>query len=228
AMIERSRAWSERQHDFLLLLMLFVTVRLYLVVFTRAGGFWFDTSDYWWYYEAAALTDHGYLIWRDFWADYPPLFYMLVVGLYRLSALLPTWSNPQLWFYIFFGTVVVLAETGNFIMLYWLARRLYRRRPEVVLRPLWLYAGLFGPLFVLAGYLDQLALFWLLLSLVLVVRGNILLSAVPVGIGFMVKIFPILIAPVGFKLASVREKVGYIVVLALTLIATNLPFYVMN
>lgn len=225
-MIERLRTSYSCHRDFLLLLALFVTLRLFVVIFMRAGGFWTDYSDYWWYYEAAALTDHGYVIWRDFWSDYPPLFYMLVVGLYRLTTLLPTWSQPTLWFYVLFGSVMVLAETGNFVMLYWLARRIYAGRPEAALRPLWLYAGLFGPIFVLAGYLDHLALFWLLLALLLAVQRRFVLSALATGVGFMIKLFPLLIAPTAFKLASWRGKIGYVVGLALTLLATNLPFYV--
>lgn len=224
-MTDRFRAWYACHRDFLLLLVLFLTLRLFIVIFMRAGGLWADYADYWWYYQAATLTDHGYLIWYDFWADYPPLFYLLVVGLYRLASLLPTWTQPALWFYVFFGGVVVLAETGNFVMLYWLARRIYAARPETVLRPLWLYAALFGPVFVLAGYLDHLALFWLLLALLLAVQRRYTLSAVSTGVGFMIKVFPLLVAPAVFKLASWRGKIGYVAGLALTLLATNLPFY---
>jgi len=224
-MTERFSAWYRRHRDFLLLLALFVTLRLFIVIFMRAGGQWADYSDYWWYYQAAALTDHGYLIWRDFWSDYPPLFYMLVVGLYRLAALLPTWTQPALWFYVLFGSFMALAEMGNFVMLYWLARRLYAGPTQAALRPLWLYAGLFGPVFVLAGYLDQLALFWLLLALLLAIERRYALSAISTGVGFMIKVFPLLVAPTAFKLASWRGKIAYVVGLALTLLVTNLPFY---
>ncbi|HYN89293.1 MAG TPA: hypothetical protein VER55_12215, partial [Ardenticatenaceae bacterium] len=248
-MINRAYEWCSRHRDFLLLLVLFATLRLFVVGFMRAGGLWLDYTDYWWYYQVAALTDSGYLVWRDFWSDYPPLFYPVVVALYRLASTLPTWTQPALWFYVFFGSLMALAEAANFALLYWLALRLYpepprspqtpvgpaplsspgvRQAPSMALRPLWLYAGLFGPVFVVAGYFDQFTLFWLLLALVLVARRRYALSALPAGIGFMIKLFPVLIAPAAFKLAPLRSKFGFVVALALTVFAANLPFFLLN
>ena len=77
------------------------------------------------------------------------------------SLLLPAWpDDPRLWFVLILGTVFVLFETGNLALLYRISTRLYaakatgRASSSPVLRPVWLYALLFVPLYAVLGFFE--------------------------------------------------------------------------
>jgi hypothetical protein len=126
-----------------------------------------------------------------------------MVGAYKLSLLLPPWpDDPRLWFVLILGSVFVLFEVGNFILIHRLARRLFQS-PATVNRVLWLYAGLFPPVYAMLGFFDGIALFFILLALDLLLsenrREHHLPSAIAAGVGFVVKIIPVLIVPVALR-----------------------------
>lgn len=185
--------------DFWLLLLLFLTFRGLTLFLLRPGGFIRDWSDFDTYFGIAALSDYSLFPFLDFWLEWPPLVPWLAVGAYRLSLLLPPWpDDPRLWFILILGGVFVLFEVGNFILIHRLARRLFQT-PAVISRVLWLYAGLFPPVYAMLGFFDGIALFFLLLALELLLADRRFASAVAVGAGFMVKIIPALMLPVALR-----------------------------
>jgi hypothetical protein len=222
--------------DFWLQLALFVTLRGLTLFLLRPGGFIRDWSDFDTYFGIAALSDYSLYPFLDFWLEWPPLVPWLAVGSYRLSLLLPPWpDDPRLWFILILGTVFVLFEIGNFVLIYRLARRLFEQ-PTTISRVLWIYAGLFPPIYAMLGFFDGVALFFILLALEFLLDDRRFLSAVAVGVGFMVKIVPVLMLPVALRRLwyQYREngreagiEMGlYAVIFGLTVLALLAPFLI--
>jgi hypothetical protein len=195
-----------------------------LLAFFAPGGRFGDYSDYWYYLDMASRLDSGYLPYIHYWVEYPPLFPWLPVGAYWLSRLLTPAPHPQLWFYMTFGGLMGLFGIGNLVMVYLLGLLLYSRRRA--LRCACFYALLFGPIFVHAGWFDGSALFFMLLSLYLLFKNRATLSGLTAGVGAMLKVLPLALVPVAFKLLPRRWR--YLAILGLTLVIVNLPFYLLN
>ncbi len=222
--------------DFWLLLALFTTFRLLTLFLLRPGGFLRDWSDFDTYFGIAALSDYSLWPFVDFWLEWPPLVPWLAVAAYKLSLWLPPWSDdPRLWFVLILGSVFVLFEIGNFVLIHRLARKLFES-PVTISRVLWLYAGLFPPIYAMLGFFDGIALFFILLALDWLLDERRFPSAVSVGVGLMVKIVPVLMLPVALRrLWYLHQKdnreagieVGlYSVVFGLTVLALLVPFWV--
>jgi len=214
-------------HDFLMLLILFAAFRVMTVLFFQPGGYFRAYSDFTFYMGAASVTDEGYYPFVDFWLEYPPLFPWLFTAFYRLSLLLPKPEDPRLWFYSLVGLTLVLFEIGNFILIYATARRLYDRGEA--LRRITFYAALFYPVYVLTANFDTVPLFFMLLGLYLILESRSIASGIALGAGFCVKLTPIILLAVGFRvLSGIRSKVKHVVAAILTIIGLSLPFLILD
>ena len=223
--------------DFWFLLALFLTFRLLTLLLLRPGGFIRDWSDFDTYFGIAALSDYSLFPFLDFWLEWPPLVPWLSVGAYRLSLLLPPWSDdPRLWFILIMGFTFVLFEVGNFVLIYRLARKLFQSSTTVT-RVLWFYVGLFPPVYAMLGFFDGVALFFILLALDLILSDRRVLSAATIGVGFMVKIIPILMLPVAlrrlwYQYRHNNREAGveaglFVVVIGLTVMVLLAPFIIL-
>jgi len=185
--------------EFWVLLALFVSFRIFTLFLLRPGGFIRDWSDFDTYFGIASLSDYGLYPFLHFWLEWPPLVPWLAVGAYKLALLLPPWpDDARLWFILILGSTFVLFEVGNFILIYRLARRLFQT-PATVSRVLWIYIGLFPPIYAMLGFFDGIALFFILLALELLLTDHRFSSAMAVGTGFMVKIIPVVMLPVALR-----------------------------
>lgn len=223
-----------RTTEFWMLLTLFVSFRLLTLFLLRPGGYLRDWSDFDTYFGIAGLSDYGLYPFLHFWLEWPPLVPWLAVGAYRLSLLLSPWpDDSRLWFILILGGVFVLFEIGNFVLIHRLARRLFSS-PDTVSRVLWLYVGLFPPVYAMLGFFDGIALFFMLLTMELLLQERRAASAISAGLGFMVKIIPLLILPVALRRlwdqyrqnqAEARIELGlYVVVFGLTAAVLLAPF----
>jgi len=247
--------------SFLTLLILFIAFRVLTLLLLRPGGFIRDWSDFDTYLGIAALSDYGLYPFLHFWLEWPPLVPWLAVGAYKLSLLFPPWTDPRLWFVLILGSVFVLFETGNFVLLYRIAGRSIagfsggemphpegedtetgdparstqheQGSTQYATRVVVLYALLFVPIYAMLGFFDAIALFFLLLALYLILRGRLLGSAVSAGVGFVVKITPIIFVPVALRQlwdeaedgrTAIRDGALYLVATALTVLVLLLPF----
>jgi hypothetical protein len=246
--MNRARAFYQTHQEFILLLALFISFRLMAVVAYRPGGLVLDFSDFYFYRVFAELTRLGYYPYVNLWTAYPPIFPYLMIGLYKISALLPPWTFPNLWFTLLLGGTLLVFEAGNLVLIYTIARLFYPSR--VALRCGWFYAGLFVPVYTLTGWFEGFPLFFFLLALYLLLRGRLLLSSLLTGVGFMIKLMPVLLIPIGLRLCitpdaqftmhntqgaeknaralRIRRCALYIAVLAITVLAIALPFYLLN
>ncbi|MCS7259397.1 MAG: hypothetical protein NZ765_01240, partial [Anaerolineae bacterium] len=147
-----------------------------------------------------------------------------------------------LWFTLLLGGVFLLFETGNLVLLYAIAARISDAR--AALRTAWFYGLLFIPVYTLTGWFESYPLFFFLLGLYLLLCRRPLLSALTCGVGFMIKLIPVVLLPIGLR-APRKEKLAvtlpylnlrfdpldallYIGVFVLTVIFIGLPFYWLN
>ncbi|MCB0154709.1 MAG: hypothetical protein KDF65_07920 [Anaerolineae bacterium] len=212
-----------RQHsDFILLLILFITFRALALAAFRPGGLVLDFSDFYWYRGFAELTRQGYYPYDNLWTTYPPLFPVVMLAIYELSVLLPPWEYANLWFTLLLGGFFLLFEIGNFILLYLFNYQLAiinyqlpateitpdqttpkdQAASQHALRSCWLYAAFFVPVYTLTGWFESYPLFFFLLSLYLLLRNRPYLSAFFTGVGFMIKLIPLILMPVAVQLFS--------------------------
>lgn len=130
--------------------LLFLAFRWLTLLLLQPGGFIRDWSDFDTFLGFASLSDYGLYPFVHYWLEWPPLIPWVAVGAYQLSSQLPAWTeDTRLWFVLILGSVYVLFEAGNLALIYLISRRLYQagRGGIPVLRPVWLYAMLFVPLY---------------------------------------------------------------------------------
>ncbi len=223
----RPRASQPLPPPFTGLLLAFVAFRLMAVLLVGAGGYITPLSDFTFYRLLASYASQGFYPSVHYWMEYQPLFPWIPVGIYRLSLLLPNWGEPGFWFNLLLGTFFLLADTANLTLIYLIGKRLYGL--EVALRIAWTYSLLFVPLLIMLGWFDLFGLTFLLLALYLTLCRRGLAGGVVAGVGFLVKLWPILVVPVAFWREPTRRRRLWLVGLtALTIVAVSLPFFLLN
>lgn len=179
---------------------LFATFRLSLLAFWP-GDQLARWSDYDYYFEIARWIDQGRLPYIHYWVEYPPLFAYLSVALYLLTPNYPAYANSL-------GLVQLAFEIGSLVLLYRLARR--ARGEERAERLIWAYALLFAPVAAWWLSFDAIATFFLLLAVERWLAGRRIQSALAMGVGGLVKWFPLLFLPVAFRFRrNWRKAIGY-------------------
>lgn len=204
---------------FLALLLLFAAFRFFAILLFRPGGFIADNSDYEFYYAWGLTLPMGYTTFENLWTAYPPLFPALMLPVFVLSSYIPPWVEPRLAFHVLFGMELLLFEIGNFLLIHRLAQRLERedgavklrqsdeRRLALPLKATVFYALLFAPVYTLLGWFEAMPLFFLLLGLELLLsqrRGAWIASAAAAALGFLVKLTPMMLAPIAVRWFGAR------------------------
>jgi hypothetical protein len=221
------RSASKTVHPFVYVLVTFVAFRLMAVLLLKPGGYITTTSDFTFYRLLASYASQGFYPSVDYWMEYQPLFPWIPVGIYRLSLLLPNWGDPGFWFNLLLGTFFLLAEAANLVLVYAIGRRLYSR--EMAIQIAWIYSLLFVPLLIMLGWFDVLGLTFLLLALYLMLARRSLASGLTAGLGFLVKLLPIIVVPVAFwREPNWRRRAILIAVTILTIVFVSLPFALLN
>jgi hypothetical protein len=219
------RADLRPHREFIAILVLFVVFRLTAVVVFKPGGYLGEMSDFGYYRLLLSFTNQGYYPLIDFWVEYPPIFPWLMVGLYRLSLLIPAWTQAGTWFYLLLSGFLTLVEAGNLILIYALARRLFNR--ERAVRLAWIYTALLIPVLALFVGFDSLALFFLLLAVLLTLGRHPVGTGVAAGLGFMTKLLPIVAIPAAWQhMKEWRQRIVLGVATLLSMLLVALPFLV--
>jgi hypothetical protein len=215
---------SLRSHrEFVLILVLAIVFRLTAILVFRPGGYLGDLSNFGYYRLLLDFTNQGFYPFIDFWLEYPPIFPWVLVGLYRLSLLIPPWPQPGTWFYLLLSTFLVAVEAGNLTLLYGIARRLNGR--EKAVRLAWIYTALLNPVLTLFGAFDGMGLFFLLLALLLTLDRRAVTSGIAAGLGFMTKLLPISAVPASLQyMKRFPQRVKLLVAALLTVLLIAAPF----
>ncbi len=215
------------KRPFLYVLVTFVAFRLLAVWLVKPGGYITSLSDFTFYRLLASYASQDFYPSVHYWMEYQPIFPWIPVGVYRLSLLLPNWGAPGFWFNILLGTFFALSEMANLVLIYLLGRRLHGQR--VALRLAWVYSLLFVPLLIMLGWFDVFALTFLLLALYLTLTHRHLAGGAMAGLGFLVKLLPLIVVPVAFwRLRTWRRRALLLAVTLLTIVVVALPFALLN
>jgi len=226
-MIRRMKTLYQTHYNFLFLVILAIYFRLMTLLLFQPGGFISEWSMYHHFLGIARVTDYGLYPFIDYWLEYPPLFPWLFTALYRLSLIFPPWWHEQLWFTVLLGLALLPFETGNLVLVYLIALELHGQ--DTALKCGWFYASLFVPVYTFVGFFDCLPLFFILLTLWLLLRQRALWAGVTLGVGFMVKVLPAIILPVGLRtLRGLSRKARYLVISGIIVGLLSLPFLWLN
>jgi len=226
-MIQRVKALYQAHYNFLLLVILVIYFRFMSLLLFQPGGFIVDWSEHYTFLGIVRLSDYGLYPFIDYWLEYPPLFPWLFTALYRLSLAIPPWWHEQLWFSVLLGLSLLPFEIGNLVLVYLIALELHGK--DTALKCGWLYASLFVPVYTFIGFFDCLPLFFVLLTLWLLLRQRALWAGVTLGAGFMVKVLPVITLPVGLRtLRGLSRKARYLVASGITVGLLSLPFLCLN
>ncbi|MBN2003907.1 MAG: DUF2029 domain-containing protein [Anaerolineae bacterium] len=199
-----------RNHQALLLLVLaFTTLRGLSILLLRPGGFISGTGpDHDFYFEFARWAGGNKIAFFDFWMEYPPLMPWLAALAYKLSLTIPAWPTAIFGFNLMFRLLLLPFEIGTLILVWAIARRL--GSPENAERTAALWALLFAPFFTFLAWFDSMAIFFLVLALYGLLTDRPALAGVALGLGFMVKIIPAVLFPIGlFTLQTHRRRFIY-------------------
>ncbi len=173
------------------------------------------------FFNLARLSaEGGGLPFIGHWIEFPPLFPFLSLAIERLAA-------GQFHSYAYMLALLILAfDVGNLWLFSKLANRLVGHKH--VERLTWFYAVFLAiPAFGWWTF-DPIAVFFMLLSLWLILERRSLLAGLMAGLGFLTKIFPLISLAVAWRFRSRRSAilattVAVIISLAVlgTLLAAN-------
>ena len=219
----RTQLQIQAHRPFLVILLLFLAFRLMAVLVFRPGGYLGDISTFGYYRLLIGFTGQGYYPFVDYWVEYPPLFPWIMVGLYRLSLLVPAWSEPGTWFFLFLSAFLVVCEAANLVLFYGIAHRLYSQ--DRALHLSWIYALLLVPVLTLFMAFDSLVLLFLLWALVLILDRRPVGAGIAVGLGFMAKLIPVVAVPAAWRyLGRWSKRIKLAVAAAVAALLVAAPF----
>ena len=150
-------------------------------------------GDQLYYYTLAEYSERGWLPFRDWWSEFPPLWSHITVAVYQLLGAGASYSRYAL----MMAALMTTFDLGNLILLRALARRLYGEARAAELA--WVYALLPLPLIFTYWTFEALVVFWLMLALWLYLRGQPNRAALSVVLGTLTKYTPILFALVAWR-----------------------------
>ncbi len=189
--------------------------------------FWFTPlhREFEYHFSLASFSSQGKYPFLHYWMEYPPIYPWLSVAFYNLSEweFLPNSSHFQRYSFIvsFFN---VLWDTGVLLLIYGLGRTLYSQNKAEQIAIF--YSLLFFPLFVIFSFFDSLPLFFILLSLYLIVKKQEMWASVTIALGIAIKLIPILLVPL--LLRSKRKRILSSLLLVVTLLIIFVPFLCYN
>ncbi len=207
--LDTLRGFLRVHQNLLFLLLAFTMLRGLSILLLRPGGFISSTGpDHDFYFEFARWAGGNKLAFFDFWMEYPPLMPWLAALAYKLSLTIPVWPTAIFGFNLTFRLLLLPFEIGTLALVWAVARQL--GTPERAERTAALWALLFAPFFTFLAWFDSMAIFFLVLALYALLTDRPALAGVALGLGFMVKIIPAVLFPIGlFTLQTHRRRLIY-------------------
>jgi len=208
--------WLNKHRELALIVGLFFAFRLmWLVAYPPDSLMVY--GDYPYYFNLAQLAKEGRLPFLGYWVEYPPLFAYLCQGLYTLT------GDRYFAFATLLGLVMIAFEVGNVVMVFRLAGHI--RSPDDALKLTWVYALLFAPAFVMWHNHDVISTFFFLWAADDFLRGRSNRPALWVGLGAMVKYFPVLLLPVVWRFRrDWRQAITFTVIVVAVCAVVIVPF----
>ncbi len=185
--------------------------------------------DYLHFLSLARLSDLGLYPYIHYWLEYPPVFPWLSVLIYR-AVLAVAAGSPLLVEALYqwlTASMRLAGEIASFMLIYFISRHLWGQAKAI--RSAWLYLLLFVPYYLWNGAFDPLPTLLFLASLAFLITGREKLSSIAAAVGFMTKIFPVLIVPLAAcSIRKMQRKMIYIILFAFIAALIAIPFIIMN
>lgn len=192
--------------DFRLLLILFIAFRVTLVVafeplLIDGAERGFGTGgDRLYHYQLSALTAEGDWPFREWWSEFPPVWYLLTSTVYQLQPTYTGWS-------LMLGLILLLCDVGNLALIRAIGTRLHGTSTGMALA--WIYALMIVPVIFTWWNFDVMVAFFLLLGLWWLLRGREVSSALAAALGALTKFVPALLLGAVFRFRPVKNAVIY-------------------
>ena len=214
--------------DFRLLLILFIMLRVTLLLVyqplmvdgvERGIGAQGDRA---YHYALAELSAEGYLPFRDYWSEFPPVWYFVTTAVYQLGGANANYSSWSM----MLGLLMLAFDAGNLILIRKIGARLHG--PETGMSLAWVYAVLAAPLVFLWWNFETLVAFWLLLGLWWLLDGRETRSAVAAAVGALTKFTPALLFGAVFRFRALPVAIRYVAITLSIFVLAYVPLLVQN
>lgn len=174
------------------------------------------------HFHLAALSEDGMLPFRDWWSEFPPIWYTITTAVYELLGDRANYTN---WSFLL-GILLLACELGNLTLVWAIAREAYDRSTGIQLA--WLYCLSPAPVIFMWWNFESMMTFTFLLSIWLLLKRRLTVSALLVGIGFLLKFVPALIigAVIRYRGWAQSARYGALAFAAVALV--YLPLFVSN
>jgi len=179
--------------------LLFLIARLIMVASIPLEGLK-SYGDYWNFYQLAA-KGRPFL---DLWLEYPPLFPVLSRGIYLMVG-----GREHSYSYALIVIFSIL-QAANIFFFQKIASNIDTEK-EAINRT-FVYAFFLVGLFYGWAYFDSLAVFFLLLGIYLITIKKSRTAGLVIGIGGLIKWFPLLILPTAWKWLSTKKALSTLVI----------------
>jgi len=214
--------------DMRVLLFLYIGFRLIMIlayqpILTDFGEQGVGTSgDRLYHYQLAQLSEDGNLPFRDWWSEFPPVWFITTTATYLL---LGENVNYTSWSMVL-GMLMLVFEVGNLLMMRRIGATLYGRNTGMALA--WVYAVSVAPAIFMWWNFDSMMTFFFLLGLHLLLQKRDSRSAIAVGIGVLVKFVPALLLGAVIRFREVKQSVLYAVIALVTVAVVYVPLLGVN
>lgn len=199
-----------------------LAVRLALLAWAFSHLPW-ATADVAVYTHIVQQSDAGLYPFVHFWMEYPPVFPLLAVLLYRALSLLPV-SDPTAIFVPGYALAMSGVELVNVALVHRLSRRAHG--PSAAGVAVLIYAACPVPVWFALGWFDALAVLTLLAGLLLVLKGRAASAGIVVALGTLTKLFPIVLLLVVPAALGRRGTARFVLALVATGLAVVVPLLV--
>ena len=179
--------------------LLFLIARLIMVVSIPLEGLK-SYGDYWNFYQLAA-TGRPFL---DLWLEFPPLFPVLSRGVYLMVG-----GREHSYIYALI-VIFSIFQAANIFFFQKIAININTEK-EAINRT-FVYAFFLIGLFYGWAYFDSLAVFFLLLGIYLIIINKSRSAGLLIGVGGLIKWFPLLILPAAWKWLGTKKALTAVVI----------------
>ena len=214
--------------DLRLLVILFISFRVMLLIVyqpllvegvERGVG---AQGDRLYHYALAELTAADQWPFRDWWSEFPPVWYWLTTAMYQFQG---TNANYGSWS-ILLGLIVLAFEVGNLLLIRQIGAHLHV--PNTGMTLAWVYALTFAPAVFMWWNFEALVAFFLLLGLWWLLAGKPNRSVVAVALGVLTKFTPALILGAVWRFRDVRLALRYSGLLLVVCVVVYVPLLAQN
>lgn len=214
--------------DFRLLLILFISFRVMLLIVyqplligdvERGLG---AQGDRLYHYALAELTAQGQWPFRDWWSEFPPVWYWLTTAVYQFqgaNANYGSWS-------MLLGLIVLVFDAGNLILIHKIGRHLHGANTGITLA--WVYTMLCAPMIFIWWNFETLVAFFLLLGTWWLLGGKENRSVVAIAFGTLTKFTPALILGAIWRFRDTRVALRYTLLAVGMFVLVYLPLFAQN